>query len=189
MWATRPEMIGWDQRLEVVANGDAHWGRTMEGRLSSMRNVKGWRISIKFIIIYHMFSLNYLLKYLLFITHARAAAEDISLSMSSGRSGSWLRGTTIRKGTTTPATRSHTPQTQATSSTIVFSGGVKDASGRTSEYFVRLALSLPQLSIDRRHVIAVKSMDDQCPVCKSDRYLNPKLRLLVSSCYHKMCVA
>ncbi|KXN90476.1 RNA polymerase II transcription factor B subunit 3 [Leucoagaricus sp. SymC.cos] len=30
-------------------------------------------------------------------------------------------------------------------------------------------------------------MDDQCPVCKSDRYLNPKLRLLVSSCYHKMC--
>lgn len=31
-------------------------------------------------------------------------------------------------------------------------------------------------------------MDDQCPVCKSDRYLNPKLRLLVSSCYHKMCV-
>jgi len=43
---------------------------------------------------------------------------------------------------------------------------VKDPSGRTSEYF---------------------SMDDQCPVCKSDRYLNPKLRLLVSSCYHKMC--
>ncbi len=29
-------------------------------------------------------------------------------------------------------------------------------------------------------------MDDQCPVCKSDRYLNPKLRLLVSACYHKM---
>lgn len=43
---------------------------------------------------------------------------------------------------------------------------MKDASGRTTEYF---------------------SMDDQCPVCKSDRYLNPKLRLLVSSCYHKMC--
>lgn len=32
-------------------------------------------------------------------------------------------------------------------------------------------------------------MDDQCPVCKSDRYLNPKLRLLVSSCYHKMSVS
>ncbi|KAI9466005.1 CDK-activating kinase assembly factor [Lactarius psammicola] len=79
--------------------------------------------------------------------------------------GSWLRGTAIRKGTATPTTRSHTPQSQSNTS-IVFSGGVKDASGRTSEFF---------------------SMDDQCPVCKSDRYLNPKLRLLVSSCYHKMC--
>ncbi|POW09003.1 hypothetical protein PSTT_07092 [Puccinia striiformis] len=28
---------------------------------------------------------------------------------------------------------------------------------------------------------------DVCPVCKSDRYLNPDLRLLVSKCYHKMC--
>jgi hypothetical protein len=27
---------------------------------------------------------------------------------------------------------------------------------------------------------------DQCPVCKSDRYLNPNLRLLVSPCYHRM---
>ena len=48
--------------------------------------------------------------------------------------GSWLRGTAIRKGTATPTTRSHTPQTQ---SNTFFSGGVKDASGRTSEYFVR----------------------------------------------------
>ena len=35
-------------------------------------------------------------------------------------------------------------------------------------------------------VVVCQSMDDQCPVCKSDRYLNPKLRLLVSACYHKM---
>ncbi|KAG0144129.1 hypothetical protein CROQUDRAFT_672543 [Cronartium quercuum f. sp. fusiforme G11] len=28
---------------------------------------------------------------------------------------------------------------------------------------------------------------DVCPVCNSDRYLNPDLRLLVSRCYHKMC--
>ncbi|KAM6500677.1 CDK-activating kinase assembly factor MAT1 domain containing protein [Amanita muscaria] len=78
----------------------------------------------------------------------------------------WLQGKTIRKAGATANTRSSTPnQVQSTSATI-FAGGVKDASGRTSEYF---------------------SMDDQCPVCKSDRYLNPKLRLLVSSCYHKMC--
>ncbi|KAG1904120.1 CDK-activating kinase assembly factor MAT1-domain-containing protein [Suillus fuscotomentosus] len=82
--------------------------------------------------------------------------------------GGWLKGKTVRKGGITSnahTARSSTPQVQSTSSTL-FSGGVKDASGRTTEYF---------------------SMDDQCPVCKSDRYLNPKLRLLVSSCYHKMC--
>ncbi|KAI0807166.1 CDK-activating kinase assembly factor MAT1-domain-containing protein [Fomes fomentarius] len=79
----------------------------------------------------------------------------------------WLRGTTIRKGgpSTATSTRTSTPIVQSTSSTI-YGGGVKDPSGRTSEYF---------------------SMDDQCPICKSDRYLNPKLRLLVSACYHKMC--
>ncbi|KAF9262201.1 CDK-activating kinase assembly factor [Marasmius fiardii PR-910] len=81
----------------------------------------------------------------------------------------WLQGTTVRKSgvasSSSNATRSSTPQVQSTSSTI-YGGGVKDPSGRTSEYF---------------------SMDDQCPVCRSDRYLNPKLRLLVSSCYHKMC--
>ncbi|KAH7926298.1 CDK-activating kinase assembly factor [Leucogyrophana mollusca] len=83
--------------------------------------------------------------------------------------GGWLQGKTVRKGgitsTNAHSTRSNTPQVQSTSTTV-FGGGVKDSSGRTSEYF---------------------SMDDQCPVCKSDRYLNPKLRLLVSSCYHKMC--
>ncbi|KAA1474853.1 CDK-activating kinase assembly factor [Dentipellis sp. KUC8613] len=87
---------------------------------------------------------------------------------SAGRSnaGGWLRGSAIRKGTSSNnASRSLTPQVHSTSTTV-FGGGVKDPSGRTSEFF---------------------SMDDQCPVCKSDRYLNPKLRLLVSSCYHKMC--
>ncbi|KAI0080607.1 CDK-activating kinase assembly factor [Panus rudis PR-1116 ss-1] len=80
----------------------------------------------------------------------------------------WLRGTTIRKGGNTSSvnnTRHTTPQVQSTSKTI-FGGGVKDPSGRTAEY---------------------SSADDQCPVCKSDRYLNPTLRLLVSACYHKMC--
>ncbi|KAG6854950.1 hypothetical protein C0991_009773 [Blastosporella zonata] len=87
---------------------------------------------------------------------------------SRAKVGGWLQGKTVRKGgivSSTSNTRSSTPQVQSTSSTV-FGGGVKDASGRTSEYF---------------------SMDDQCPVCKSDRYLNPKLRLLVSACYHKMC--
>ncbi|OCH87413.1 CDK-activating kinase assembly factor [Obba rivulosa] len=85
----------------------------------------------------------------------------------SNRANGWLRGTIVRKSgvSTASSTRTSTPQIQSTSTTV-FGGGVKDASGRTSEYF---------------------SMEDQCPVCKSDRYLNPKLRLLVSACYHKMC--
>ncbi|KAF8580693.1 CDK-activating kinase assembly factor [Ramaria rubella] len=83
----------------------------------------------------------------------------------------WLRGSTKRGGTSAVLGRSSatgTPQGHVQStSTTVYGGGVKDASGKTAEF---------------------SSMDDQCPVCKSDRYLNPKLRLLVSStCYHKMC--
>lgn len=81
----------------------------------------------------------------------------------------WIKGTTIRKGgaqTNSHNSRSLAPTIQSTSSTV-FGGGIKDPSGRTSEY---------------------SSESDQCPVCKSDRYLNPKLRLLVSSqCYDKMC--
>ncbi|KAF7974557.1 hypothetical protein HWV62_11914 [Athelia sp. TMB] len=55
--------------------------------------------------------------------------------------GGWLQGKTVRKGgIVTSNQRSSTPhQVQSTSSTI-FGGGVKDASGRTSEYFVRIVL-------------------------------------------------
>ncbi|KAJ7684704.1 CDK-activating kinase assembly factor, partial [Mycena polygramma] len=78
----------------------------------------------------------------------------------------WLQGKTVRKNPAPSHSRSSsTPQIHSTSSTI-FGGGVKDPSGRISEY---------------------SSDDDQCPVCKSDKYLEKKLRLLVSSCYHKMC--
>lgn len=38
-----------------------------------------------------------------------------------------------------------------------------------------------------RRIQEYSSESDQCPVCKNDRYLNPKLRLMVSKCYHKMC--
>ena len=54
--------------------------------------------------------------------------------------GGWLKGKTVRKGgvTTAQNTRSNTPQVQSTSSTL-FGGGVKDASGKTTEYFVSVA--------------------------------------------------
>ncbi|KAF9164211.1 TFIIH/NER complex subunit [Actinomortierella ambigua] len=31
------------------------------------------------------------------------------------------------------------------------------------------------------------SDDDICPVCQTDRYLNPHMKLLVGPCFHKMC--
>ncbi|KAL0577891.1 TFIIH/NER complex subunit [Marasmius crinis-equi] len=58
----------------------------------------------------------------------------------------WLQGTTVRKAgaatSSSHGTRSSTPQVQSTSTTI-YGGGVKDPSGRTSEYFVlrKLAFS------------------------------------------------
>ncbi|KAF8831657.1 hypothetical protein HHX47_DHR1000771 [Lentinula edodes] len=51
----------------------------------------------------------------------------------------WLQGRTVRKGghsSSNSHTRSSTPQVQSTSTTI-FGGGIKDPSGRTSEYFYR----------------------------------------------------
>lgn len=50
----------------------------------------------------------------------------------------------------------------------------------------RADLPLIDPSGDRR-IQEYSSDADQCPVCKNDRYLNPKLRLMVSKCYHKMC--
>jgi hypothetical protein len=52
--------------------------------------------------------------------------------------GGWLRGKTVRKGGTASANshaRSTNPQVQSTSTTV-FGGGVKDPSGRTTEFFV-----------------------------------------------------
>ncbi|QRW17653.1 RNA polymerase II transcription factor B subunit 3 [Rhizoctonia solani] len=65
---------------------------------------------------------------------------------------SWLSST---KGGSGPSSRaSPAPAAKAAPITI---NGVKDSSGKTVEY---------------------KSDDDVCPLCRSDRFLNPKLRLL-----------
>lgn len=38
-------------------------------------------------------------------------------------------------------------------------------------------------------IVAFSSPDDACPNCKTTRFLNPKLKLLVSPCYHKLCTS
>ncbi|SAM59777.1 related to TFB3-TFIIH subunit (transcription/repair factor) [Ustilago bromivora] len=50
------------------------------------------------------------------------------------------------------------------------------------------AASGPRAIFDKsRRIEEFSSTEDKCPQCKTDRYLNPRLRLLVSPCYHKMC--
>ncbi|KAJ1983529.1 TFIIH/NER complex subunit [Dimargaris verticillata] len=40
-----------------------------------------------------------------------------------------------------------------------------------------------------RFLPAYSSSEDACPICKSSRYLNPNMKLLVPPCFHKMCEA
>lgn len=65
---------------------------------------------------------------------------------------------------------------------------VRDRSGRISEYSVS-SFSQGIREKEQVHLTLFlrQSSDDKCPICKTDRYLSPRLRLLVSPCYHKMC--
>ncbi|KAM0787238.1 hypothetical protein ACM66B_006475 [Microbotryomycetes sp. NB124-2] len=58
-------------------------------------------------------------------------------------------------------------------------GGGPSARGATLDF-------IPDVD-DDVNIPEYSSPDDVCPVCKTDRFRNPKLRLMVSSCYHKMC--
>lgn len=70
--------------------------------------------------------------------------KETTMAKASG-SGSWFRGTVIRKSgftSSNQSSRGSTPQIQSTSSTI-FGGGVKDATGKISEFsvgFIRIFL-------------------------------------------------
>ncbi|KAJ9101694.1 hypothetical protein QFC21_003032 [Naganishia friedmannii] len=56
--------------------------------------------------------------------------------------------------------------TSSDSNTALFQSGITDPSNRLPEY---------------------TSPNDICPICKTDRYSKPSLRLLISPCYHKLC--
>lgn len=65
--------------------------------------------------------------------------------------GGWLQGKTIKKSGvgSSSHTRSSTPQQVQSTSTTVFGGGVKDASGRVTEYFVSCSCMMPQHKLTR----------------------------------------
>lgn len=100
---------------------------------------------------------------------ARGARGGSSSGANSG-SGITIRGPpkpgATRTATPTSATATPPPNQNFTNSTGIV--GHKDKSGRITEY---------------------TSPEDQCPQCKTDRFLNPRLKLLVSPCYHKLCTS
>ncbi|TIA91093.1 hypothetical protein E3P99_01243 [Wallemia hederae] len=77
----------------------------------------------------------------------------------------WLTSNKSNKKGSKPSSRDGTPL-EAGKATKLLGPGVRDKTGKIKEF---------------------SSAEDKCPVCSSDRYLNPSLRLLVSPCYHKMC--
>ncbi|KIM32149.1 hypothetical protein M408DRAFT_326806 [Serendipita vermifera MAFF 305830] len=77
-----------------------------------------------------------------------------------------LRASTTSGRIATPNVGSRSTGPSAAPTIGGFYGGLRDDTGKISEYSAK---------------------DDQCPICKTERYFNQKMRLLVSTCYHKMC--
>ncbi|KAM3589492.1 TFIIH/NER complex subunit, variant 2 [Umbelopsis sp. WA50703] len=59
--------------------------------------------------------------------------------------------------------------------------------GTRSNGFGRSQPNINSIRTSSATVISYQEEDAQCPVCKSDKYLTPNLKLLVSPCFHKMC--
>jgi len=68
-----------------------------------------------------------------------------SIIMSRSSTNGWLRGTTVRKGGATSNSQRPSQGHVVSTSNTIFGGGVKDPSGRTSEYFVRRARSIQEI--------------------------------------------
>lgn len=94
---------------------------------------------------------------------ATGAGSSSSSSLRPGTSSSIPLG---RPG----GSSANTASGPSSSSTLASTGiiGHKDKSGR---------------------IVSYTSPDDKCPSCKTDRFLNPRLKLLVSPCYHKLCTS
>ncbi|TIC33251.1 CDK-activating kinase assembly factor [Wallemia mellicola] len=92
----------------------------------------------------------------------------------------WLNSNKSNRKGSKPSTRDSTPL-EAGKTTKLLGPGVRDKTGKITEFSVGTIANCSQT-----HNF-IQSADDKCPVCSSDRYLNPSLRLLVSPCYHKMC--
>lgn len=118
---------------------------------------------------------------------SRRGGSTSSSSFRGGRAGVGLGGARITGvgGTI----RSDSPMVVGGSSAgSSVNGAVSSTAGATAVSLQRqVGPRMPMPPDPSRRIADYSSPDDKCPQCKTDRYLNPKLRLLVSPCYHEMC--
>ncbi|PWN20543.1 CDK-activating kinase assembly factor [Microstroma glucosiphilum] len=114
-----------------------------------------------------------------------------------GRGGSSTIGSTIRgppSMTASPATAAASSSSSRPGSSSSTSLGRPGGSGATNTAGSSSSSTLASTGIighkDRSgRIVSYTSPDDKCPSCKTDRFLNPRLKLLVSPCYHKLCTS
>jgi len=99
---------------------------------------------------------------------------------------SLLRASTNSSRIGTPGVGSRNAGPTASATIGGYYGGIRDETKKISEYSVRFFAQILFRNSPERALLQAK--DDQCPVCKTERYFNQKMRLLVSTCYHKMYV-
>ncbi|KAK0545500.1 TFIIH/NER complex subunit [Tilletia horrida] len=113
-------------------------------------------------------------------SRAAAASSSSSSSTAGNRSSAASTG-----GTTASAIKSQAP---SASSSNRGAGGVGVSRVATRGAGVGGGGgNLARVHDPSRRISEYWSQDDKCPICKTDRLISPKLRLLVSPCYHKMC--
>jgi CDK-activating kinase assembly factor MAT1 len=112
---------------------------------------------------------------------SRRGAYTSSSVRGRGGSSSTINGTTTARPA---AFNNANPQRFASTGGV--SSGQRDG-GVNSALNIGAAPRIQLPSDPSRRIMDYSSADDKCPQCKTDRYLNPKLRLLVSPCYHKVC--
>lgn len=113
------------------------------------------------------------------------------------RGGSSSIAASIR-GLSTSATgtcsTSHTPLTSGTNTPTLGRAGKPGttfgaASGGQSSGYSGPNTGVIGITDKSGRIDPLTDPSDRCPNCKTDRFLNPRLKLLVSPCYHKLCTS
>ncbi|CAO1633111.1 unnamed protein product [Parajaminaea phylloscopi] len=114
-------------------------------------------------------------------------------SLQQGSGGVTASSATTGPNTTTPASSS----SSSSSSTNGTGAGPSRSSGRpataapsnTEGGYAGPNTGVIGITDKSGRIDPLTDPSDRCPNCKTDRFLNPRLKLLVSPCYHKLCTS